>query len=64
MFIFPGVGLGALLAKTRVITDGMFYAAATALAAKLTPEQLAEGKVYPGIPITIVIITSFINDFQ
>ena len=48
MFIFPGVGLGALLAKIRVITDGMFYAAANALAAKLTNEQLAEGKVYPG----------------
>eukprot|EP00026_Physarum_polycephalum_P006125 Phypoly_transcript_06166.p1 GENE.Phypoly_transcript_06166~~Phypoly_transcript_06166.p1 ORF type:complete len:603 (+),score=84.99 Phypoly_transcript_06166:38-1810(+) len=49
MFIFPGVGLGGLLARTRVITDGMFYAAANALAAKLTPEQLAEGKVYPDI---------------
>lgn len=49
MFIFPGVGLGALLAKTKVITDRMFYAAATALAGKLTPEQLAEGKVYPGM---------------
>lgn len=48
MFIFPGVGLGALLAKTRIITDGMFYAAATVLADRLTPEELAEGKVYPG----------------
>jgi len=49
MFIFPGVGLGAILAKTRTITDGMFYAAATTLADMLTPEELAEGKVYPDI---------------
>jgi len=49
MFIFPGVGLGALLAKTRIITDSMFFAAATTLASLLTPEELAEGKVYPDI---------------
>ncbi len=48
MFIFPGVGLGALLAKTRIITDGMLYAAANALADHLTQEELHEGKVYPG----------------
>lgn len=49
MFIYPGVGLGALLAKTRIITEGMFYAAAKTLAGFVTPEELAEGKVYPDI---------------
>eukprot|EP01111_Echinosteliopsis_oligospora_P010829 TRINITY_DN3431_c0_g1_i1.p1 TRINITY_DN3431_c0_g1~~TRINITY_DN3431_c0_g1_i1.p1 ORF type:complete len:585 (-),score=176.26 TRINITY_DN3431_c0_g1_i1:9-1763(-) len=49
MFIFPGVGLGALLAGAPTITDGMFYSAAKTLASLLTPEELAEGKVYPDI---------------
>lgn len=28
MFIFPGVGLGALLAQSKVVTDNMFFVAA------------------------------------
>ncbi len=33
VYIFPGVGLGALAAEARTITDGMFMAAARALGA-------------------------------
>eukprot|EP01112_Ceratiomyxa_fruticulosa_P023590 TRINITY_DN9090_c0_g1_i1.p1 TRINITY_DN9090_c0_g1~~TRINITY_DN9090_c0_g1_i1.p1 ORF type:complete len:641 (-),score=126.13 TRINITY_DN9090_c0_g1_i1:192-2054(-) len=49
MFIFPGVGLGALLSKTPIITDSMFYEAAKALANKVSDKELKEGRVYPDI---------------
>ena len=46
-FIFPGVGLGACVARARHVSDGMFLAAAKALAANVTAEDLAENAVYP-----------------
>ncbi len=49
-FIFPGVGLGVWVAKARRITEGMFLAAAKALAEKVTDEDLAQVAVYPKLP--------------
>jgi malic enzyme len=46
-FIFPGVGLGVWVARVRRVTDGMFLAAAKALAEKVTEKDLAEVAVYP-----------------
>lgn len=48
-FIFPGLGLGTLVAKARKITDGMLTAAAHALAACVTEERLAARIVYPPV---------------
>ncbi len=48
-FIFPGVGLGALLAGASEVSDGMFSAAATALAEAVTSEDAARGRIYPPI---------------
>lgn len=49
VFIFPGVGLAALVAKARRVTDGMFLAAARELAACVSDELLEMACVYPRI---------------
>jgi malic enzyme len=48
-FIFPGVGLGTLVAQAREITEGMFAAAASRLADLVRPEDLAAGSLFPPI---------------
>jgi malate dehydrogenase (oxaloacetate-decarboxylating) len=49
VFIFPGVGLGALVAEAREVTDEAFLIAAQELAASVSPERLAAGAIYPPI---------------
>jgi len=49
VFIFPGVGLGAIVAEAREVTDGMFAAAADQLAAEVSPRDLASGSIFPPI---------------
>jgi malate dehydrogenase (oxaloacetate-decarboxylating)(NADP+) len=46
-YIFPGVGLGAIVSQARVITDEMFLAAAHSLANLVTESDLERGRVYP-----------------
>jgi malic enzyme len=49
VFIFPGVGLGAIVAEAREVTDGMFAAAADQLATEVSPRDLAGGSIFPPI---------------
>jgi len=47
VFIFPGVGLGAVVAQAREVTDSMFLAAADTLASLVGPDRLSAGALYP-----------------
>lgn len=50
VFIFPGLGLGALLAGPHApVTDAMLNAAAEALAGAVTREELDRGLLFPAI---------------
>jgi len=47
LYVFPGVGLGALVAKAPKVTSGMFMAASRALSSLVTPSQEAQGYLLP-----------------
>ncbi|XP_044491822.1 NAD-dependent malic enzyme 59 kDa isoform, mitochondrial [Mangifera indica] len=49
MYLFPGIGLGTLLAGAHFITDGMLQAAAECLASYMTDEEIQKGILYPSI---------------
>ena len=48
-YIFPGVGMGAIACHALHVTDSMFMAAARALAASVTEDDLAQGSLYPAL---------------
>ncbi len=49
LFIFPGVGLGAILAELSELPDEVFTLAARTLAACVPEERLRQGALYPEI---------------
>ena len=49
VYIFPGIGLGAIVSGASQVTDGMIAAAATALADGLTSEELSDGCLMPDV---------------
>lgn len=49
VFIFPGVGLGALVAEAREVTDEAFLIAAEELSGSVSDERWAAGGIYPPI---------------
>ena len=46
-YVFPGIGLGIIACDATTVSDGMFLAAAEALANEVSEDDLAEGAVYP-----------------
>ncbi|EWY99248.1 malate dehydrogenase (oxaloacetate-decarboxylating)(NADP+) [Fusarium oxysporum NRRL 32931] len=49
VYIFPGLGLGAILAKASRVTDEMVYTSAAALAGSLNADEVHKGLIYPRI---------------
>ncbi|KAE8772175.1 NAD-dependent malic enzyme 59 kDa isoform, mitochondrial [Hordeum vulgare] len=49
MYLFPGIGLGALLSGARHISDGMLHAAAECLASYITDDAIRKGILFPSI---------------
>jgi len=46
-YIFPGVGLGIIVSRSRIVTDEMFLAAAHSLANQVKDSDLERGRIYP-----------------
>ncbi|MEN9974862.1 MAG: hypothetical protein RLZZ282_868 [Verrucomicrobiota bacterium] len=49
VYIFPGVGLGALVVEAKEVSEQMFLVAARTLADLVTEEDLALGRIYPSL---------------
>ena len=49
VFVFPGMGLGALTAGARRVSGKMFLAASKALADSVSDDLVASGQIYPSI---------------
>ncbi|KAG7088552.1 hypothetical protein E1B28_012534 [Marasmius oreades] len=47
MYMFPGIGLGAILSKAQHVTDGMIEQASLALSSCLKEDERKVGLVYP-----------------
>ncbi|MFP6814704.1 MAG: NAD-dependent malic enzyme [Pseudomonadales bacterium] len=49
VFVFPGLGLGALVADAAQVTDAMVSASSAALAEQITDEELELGLLFPSV---------------
>jgi malate dehydrogenase (oxaloacetate-decarboxylating)(NADP+) len=49
VYIFPGVGLGALVVEATEVSEQMFLVAARTLAALVRDDDLALGRIYPSL---------------
>jgi malic enzyme len=47
VYVFPGVGMGAIISGAQIITDEMFAVAAKTLAERVSWVRLESGALYP-----------------
>jgi malic enzyme len=48
-YVFPGIGLAAIVAEARILPETAFLVAARRLAELATPEMLARGELFPPV---------------
>ena len=48
-YVFPGVGLGLIVAEASECTDEMFFVAARVLAGMVGEDDLKQGRIYPAL---------------
>jgi malate dehydrogenase (oxaloacetate-decarboxylating)(NADP+) len=68
MYVFPGIGLGAILSKSVSITQDMIYASAESLSTALNKQERADGWLYPDIrrirEVSVVVTRGVIRAAQ
>jgi len=68
MYVFPGIGLGAILSKSVSITQDMIYASAESLSTSLNQQERDDGWLYPDIrrirEVSVVVTRGVIRTAQ
>ncbi|KAH9841271.1 NADP-dependent malic enzyme [Teratosphaeria destructans] len=68
MYVFPGIGLGAILSKAVSVTQNMIYASAEALSTSLLPDEVAQKWLYPDVArirdVSVVVTRGVIRAAQ
>ena len=68
MYVFPGIGLGAILSKAVSVTQNMIYASAEALSTSLLQSELDQNWLYPDIrrirDVSVVVCAGVIRQAQ
>ena len=68
MYVFPGIGLGAILSKAVSVTQDMIYASAEYLSTSLNRQEVADGWLYPDVrrirEVSVVVTRGVIRAAQ
>ena len=68
MYVFPGIGLGAILSRATSVTQDMIYASAESLSTSLNKQEVADGWLYPDIrrirDVSVVVTRGVIRAAQ
>jgi malate dehydrogenase (oxaloacetate-decarboxylating)(NADP+) len=68
MYVFPGIGLGAILCKAVNVTQDMIYASGEYLSRALNEKEVSAGYLYPDISrireVSIVVTRGVIRTAQ
>jgi len=68
MYVFPGIGLGAILSKSTNISSEMIYTSAVALSTAINQTELDAGMLYPEVTrireVSVVVAREVIRQAQ